>query len=164
MLWFSSFFALSRGIPADTAASWASLFFLGITAGRGVSGFLTAAFDDHTMIRLGQAVILAGLVLLLLPLSPAFGLAGLLLVGLGCAPIYPCIIHSTPSTFGPERSQALIGVQMASAYVGTLAMPPLFGLIANHISIGLFPIFLLVVLAAMALMHERLVRKTRTKA
>ena len=80
MLWFSSFFALSRGIPADTAASWASLFFLGITAGRGVSGFLTAAFDDHTMIRLGQAVILAGLVLLLLPLSPAFGLAGLLLV------------------------------------------------------------------------------------
>ena len=90
-------------------------------------------------------------------------LAGLVVIGLGCAPIYPCIIHSTPEHFGAENSQALIGVQMASAYVGTLAMPPLFGLIANHISIGLFPIFLLVVLAAMALMHERLVRKTRTK-
>ena len=111
-------------------------------------------------LRLGQAVILAGLVLLLLPLSPAFGLAGLLLVGLGCAPIYPCIIHSTPSTFGPERSQALIGVQMASAYVGTLAMPPLFGLIANHISITLFPVYLMVLLILMIVMHELLTKKT----
>lgn len=161
MLWFSSFFALSRGIPADTAASWASLFFLGITAGRGVSGFLTAAFDDHTMIRLGQAVILVGLVLLLLPLSPAFGLAGLLLVGLGCAPIYPCIIHSTPSTFGPERSQALIGVQMASAYIGTCLIPPFFGLVANHISIVLLPAFLLAALVLMVLAHENLLRGMR---
>ena len=105
-----------------------------------------------------------GAVMLLLPLGTGAALAGLGVIGLGCAPIYPCIIHSTPEHFGAENSQALIGVQMASAYVGTLAMPPLFGLIANHISIGLFPIFLLVVLAAMALMHERLVRKTRTKA
>ena len=97
------------------------------------------------------------------PLGTGAALAGLVVIGLGCAPIYPCIIHSTPERFGAEKSQALIGVQMASAYVGTLAMPPLFGLIANHISIGLFPIFLLVVLAAMALMHERLVRTTRTK-
>ena len=164
MLWASSYLALGRGVGADAAAGYASLFFIGITVGRALNGFLTMRFSDAQMIRAGQALVALGAVLLLLPLGTGAALAGLVVIGLGCAPIYPCIIHSTPEHFGAENSQALIGVQMASAYVGTLAMPPLFGLIANHISIGLFPIFLLVVLAAMALMHERLVRKTRTKA
>ena len=86
-------------------------------------------------------------------------LAGLLLVGLGCAPIYPCIIHSTPANFGPEKSQALIGVQMASAYVGTLTMPPLFGLIANHIGAWVMPVYLLGILVLMVWMHERMLKK-----
>ena len=164
MLWASSYLALGRGVSAEAAAGYASLFFIGITVGRALNGFLTMRFSDAQMIRAGQALVALGAVMLLLPLGTGAALAGLVVIGLGCAPIYPCIIHSTPEHFGAENSQALIGVQMASAYVGTLAMPPLFGLIANHISIGLFPIFLLVVLAAMALMHERLVRKTRTKA
>ena len=164
MLWASSYLALGRGVGTEAAAGYASLFFIGITVGRALSGFLTMRFADAQMIRMGQALVALGAVMLLLPLGTGAALAGLVVIGLGCAPIYPCIIHSTPEHFGAENSQALIGVQMASAYVGTLAMPPLFGLIANHISIGLFPIFLLVVLAAMALMHERLVRKTRTKA
>ena len=163
MLWASSYLALARGMGAATAAGYASLFFIGITAGRALSGFMTMRFDDTQMIRMGQALVALGAVMLLLPLGTGAALAGLVVIGLGCAPIYPCIIHSTPEHFGAENSQALIGVQMASAYVGNCLMPPLFGLIANHISIGLFPIFLLVVLAAMALMHERLVRKTRTK-
>ena len=163
MLWASSYLALGRGVGTEAAAGYASLFFIGITVGRALSGFLTMRFADAQMIRMGQALVALGAVMLLLPLGTGAALAGLVVIGLGCAPIYPCIIHSTPEHFGAENSQALIGVQMASAYVGTLAMPPLFGLIANHISIGLFPIFLLVVLAAMALMHERLVRKTRTK-
>ena len=163
MLWASSYLALGRGVGTEAAAGYASLFFIGITVGRALSGFLTMRFADAQMIRMGQALVALGAVMLLLPLGTGAALAGLVMIGLGCAPIYPCIIHSTPEHFGAENSQALIGVQMASAYVGTLAMPPLFGLIANHISIGLFPIFLLVVLAAMALMHERLVRKTRTK-
>ena len=162
MLWASSYLALGRGVGTEAAAGYASLFFIGITVGRALSGFLTMRFADAQMIRMGQALVALGAVMLL-PLGTGAALAGLVVIGLGCAPIYPCIIHSTPEHFGAENSQALIGVQMASAYVGTLAMPPLFGLIANHISIGLFPIFLLVVLAAMALMHERLVRKTRTK-
>ena len=96
------------------------------------------------MIRIGQTVILTGVVSMLLPLGDSFIMAGLLLIGLGCAPIYPSVIHSTPDHFGPENSQALIGVQMASAYVGNCLMPPVFGLIANHISIGLLPIFLII--------------------
>ena len=97
---------------------------------------------------------------MLLPGPNVTALAGLILIGLGCAPVYPCIIHSTPEHFGADRSQAIIGVQMASAYVGTCLMPPLFGLIANHISITLFPAYMLALLILMAVMHELLTKKT----
>ena len=83
-----------------------------------------------------------------------------MLVGLGCAPIYPSIIHATPAHFGTQNSQAVIGIQMSSAYVGNLVMPPLFGLLANNITPALFPFYLLVFLVLMALMHRQLVRKT----
>ena len=147
--------------PAETAAGFASLFCIGITVGRGASGFLTMKLSDSQMIRLGEGVIAAGIALVLLPLGQTVTLIGLILVGLGCAPIYPCVIHSTPAHFGAERSQAVIGVQMASAYVGTCLMPPLFGLIAAHLSVALFPVYLLALLACMTLMHERLLRQTR---
>ena len=112
------------------------------------------------MIRLGQALVLAGIVCLLAAPGRAGAAAGLALVGLGCAPIYPAVIHSTPARFGAQRSQAMIGLQMASAYVGTCVMPAAFGVLANHISAALLPAYLLAVLAVMALLHERLVRKT----
>ena len=156
-LWASSYLTLSRGVERSTAAFFASLFFLGMTIGRGVNGFLTVKFDDKTLIRMGAAVIGLGIGAMLLPGKVA--LAGLLLVGLGCAPVYPCIIHSTPANFGPQRSQALIGVQMASAYVGTLLMPPLFGLIADGIGAWTMPLYLLAILALMTTMHERMLRK-----
>ena len=156
-LWASSYLTLSKGVDAETAAFFASMFFLGITAGRALNGFLTIKFDDKTLIRMGCAVIGLGIGAMLLPGNMA--LAGLLLVGLGCAPIYPCIIHSTPANFGPEKSQALIGVQMASAYVGTLLMPPLFGLIADGIGAWTMPLYLLAILALMTAMHERMLRK-----
>lgn len=156
-LWASSYLVLERGIPVETAAGFAGLFYIGITAGRALSGFLTMRFSDTQMIRLGQGGIAAGIAALLLP-PGEFALGGLILVGLGCAPIYPCIIHSTPDHFGAERSQAIIGVQMASAYVGTCLMPPLFGLIANHITAALFPLYLLAILLLMVFMHEALLR------
>ena len=159
-LWASSYLTLSRGVDAETAAFFASLFFLGMTVGRGLNGFLTLKFDDKTLIRLGAAIIGLGAGSMLLPGDMA--LAGLLLVGLGCAPVYPCIIHSTPANFGPEKSQALIGVQMASAYVGTLLMPPVFGLIANHIGAWTMPIYLLAILVLMIVMHERMLQKVHS--
>ena len=164
ILWTSSYLALRWGLSAQEAASHASLFFVGITAGRALSGFLTLKFNDAQMIRLGQAVLLAGVLCLLLPFGTSSALTGLVLVGLGCAPVYPSIIHSTPDRFGADQSQAIIGIQMASAYVGTCLMPPLFGLIANHISVSLLPPYLLVLLAMMALMHERLLKATGKKA
>ena len=160
-LWTSSFLALGRGVPAETAAGFASLFYVGITVGRALSGFLTMRFRDAQMIRMGQAVILAGAACLLLPLGERVALAGVVLVGLGCAPVYPSIIHSTPEHFGTRRSQAMIGVQMAAAYVGTCLMPPVFGLLANHVGVWLLPAWLLAILGVMVAMHERLVRVRR---
>ncbi len=159
MLWGSSYLNLHDGISAEKAASLAGMFYIGITAGRAVNGFLTIKFTDTQMIRAGQAVIALGIVFLLLPFKNIGSIVGLILVGIGCAPIYPSCIHATPTHFGAENSQAVIGVEMASAYVGTCLMPPLFGLIAQNISIALFPVYLLVILVLMVVMHERLVRR-----
>ena len=158
-LWAATYMVRHLGMHEETAATLASMFYLGITAGRAVSGFMTYKFNDANMIRMGQVVILAGIVAMVLPLGSYSAVAGLLLVGLGCAPIYPCIIHSTPEHFGAENSQALIGIQMASAYVGFLSAPPLFGLIANHISASLLPVYLGAALVVMAMMCEILNRK-----
>ena len=116
-------------------------------------------FGDTQLIRAGFALTGIGIVCMLLPLGNAASIAGLLLVGLGCAPIYPCVIHSTPAHFGAERSQALIGVQMASAYVGTCLMPPLFGVLASLMGQSLLPFYLMAILILMAVMYERLLKK-----
>ena len=159
-LWAGSYLTLSRGVEAETAARYAGLFYLGITLGRAVCGFITFKLGDHQMIRLGQGLILLGAAALLLPAGPGVALAGLILVGLGCAPIYPSIIHSIPGLFGAQRSQAIIGVQMASAYTGSLLMPPLFGVLADRLGTGLLPFFLLLLLGLMVLGHERLLKKS----
>lgn len=158
-LWGSSYLVLHSGMDPERAAGFGCLFFVGITVGRFVSGFLTMKLPDENMIRLGEAIILLGIAALLLPLGETVTLAGLVLIGLGCAPVYPCVIHSTPAHFGAERSQAVIGVQMASAYVGTCLAPPVFGFLAQHISAGLMPWYLLAIWALMSVMHERLLRK-----
>ena len=157
-LWAASYLAMYRSFTAEQAASFAGLFYLGITLGRALNGFLTLRFSDSFLTRAGFAVVALGVAAVLLPLGETAALAGLLLVGLGCAPVYPCIIHATPARFGAERSQAVIGILMAGAYLGNCLMPPLFGLIANHISIELLPPYLLLLLAVMALSHRQAVR------
>ncbi len=158
-LWASSYLVLRRGMPEETAAGFAGLFFIGITAGRAFSGFLTMKLNDTQMIRLGQGFMLSGIVLLFLPFGSGITLIGFILIGLGCAPVYPSIIHSTPEHFGVDKSQAMIGVQMASAYVGTCIMPPIFGFLANHISVSLFPVYLLAILVVMGVMYEKMLSK-----
>lgn len=160
-LWASSFLVLNHDVDAEIAASFASLFYIGITVGRGISGFVTMKLNDNQMIRLGLSIIGVGILLILLPFGHWTALIGLIIVGLGCAPVYPCVIHSTPVNFGPEKSQAVVGVQMASAYVGSMCAPAVFGLIANHVSIKLFPIYLLLMLVLMFVMHSRLIKNAK---
>ncbi len=161
ILWASTYLVEFVGIDKETAASLGSLLLLGMTLGRAATGFLTYKLSDEALIRLGQGLIALGIVVILLPLGSWAAMVGLLMVGLGCAPIYPCIIHATPAHFGAEHSQAVIGVQMASAYVGNLVMPPLFGVLAQYVSVRLFPWYLAGVLVLMVFMHERLQKKTR---
>ena len=142
MLWASSYLEGTQGVPKDEAAALGSLFFIGITAGRFLSGFISDRLGDNRMIRIGIAVALCGVALIAVPTLPT-AVAGFVIIGIGCAPVYPCIIHATPDNFGAENSQGIIGIQMASAYVGSTFVPPLFGVIANNITLWLMPMFLL---------------------
>ena len=160
-LWASSYLVQNRGIEAETASAFASLFYIGITLGRAVNGFLAMRLSDRILIRAGLAIIAAGILLVFVPVHATFALVGFIVIGLGCAPVYPCIIHMTPDMFGRENSQAMIGFQMAFAYVGFCLMPPLFGVIAQEISIGLLPVYLGILLLLMAWMHELVVVKTK---
>ena len=158
-LWASSYLVEFRGIDSETAARFASLFFLGITFGRFLTGFIADKFGDRLLIRLGIMVIILGVALVGMPGgNNTMALIGLVIIGLGCAPVYPSIIHSTPANFGRENSQAIIGIQMASAYTGSTFIPPLFGMIADNINIGLYPVFLLFFAILMLTMSEVLNR------
>ena len=158
-LWASSYLVEFRGVDPETAAAFASLFYIGITFGRFLNGFLADRFQDKTLIRMGLGILSSGIVLIMIPFpSDWFALIGLLIVGLGCAPIYPCIIHSTPAHFGRENSQAIVGIQMASAYTGSALMPPIFGLIGNYIHIGIYPFYLALFALLIIVMTERLNR------
>lgn len=156
MLWASSYLVLNGGMTEETAASCAGIYVLGIAVGRLLGGFLTMKFSDLTLVRLGQGMILSGILAMLLG-GPAL-LPGLLLMGLGSAPIYPCMIHATPRHFGEDKSQAVIGLQSAGAFAGICCIPPLFGLIAQQIGVDLLPWYLLAILLAMTAVHESLIR------
>ena len=127
-----------------------------------VNGFLTLKLNDTQLIRMGQVIIAVGILAMMLPLGNMISLIGFILIGLGCAPIYPCVIHSTPDNFGAHKSQAVIGVQMASAYMGNIVMPPLFGVIADYISIRLLPFYLAIILICMYFMHKKMLKKCKT--
>ena len=158
-LWASTYLVETRGIEPEVASGLASFFYIGITLGRAVNGFLAMKFSDRTLIRMGMGIITLGVLLMFLPFGAA-SLAGFLIIGIGCAPVYPCIVHMTPDLFGRDRSQSMMSVQLAFAYLGFCIVPPLFGLIADYISISLLPVFLAILLAMMILMHEVVVKKT----
>ncbi len=154
-LWGSSYMVAVRGISPETAAKWISLFYLGITAGRFFSGFLTLRFSDDAMVRLGEGTAIVGIILLLLPLHNLFLCVGLILTGLGCAPIYPSLLHATPQRFGKSLSQSLMGTQMAISYLGSTTMPPVSGFLSEKISMGLYPVLLLVFALSMTILTEK---------
>ena len=156
LLWSSSYLVGAKGVTAQKAAAFASLFCIGITAGRFLSGLVTEKLGDYNLIRIGTGILLLGCIAMILPLkTDVAALGGLVVMGLGCAPVYPSIIHATPDNFGAQNSQAIIGIQKASAYVGSTFMPPVFGLIANHISVALMPFFVLFFIVLMYIMVKK---------
>lgn len=155
-LWGSSFLVNVKGVTAATAAEWVSFYYAGITIGRLITGFVTFKMSNQMLIRMGQIIALTGAILLVLPLPSIFSVAGFIVVGLGLAPIFPCMLHETPARFGKKHSQAIMGYQMAVAYTGSTFMPPLFGFIASHTAVALFPICTVIFVVAMVLSSEKL--------
>ena len=165
MQWASTYFVEVKHISEAQAAQFASLFYIGITAGRFLSGFVSAQMGDRRMIIIGASVLTLGIILLVIPVTATeLSLAGFVIIGLGCAPIYPSIIHSTPANFGAENSGAIIGIQMACAYVGSTFMPPLFGLIGNATDFAILPLYLIVFVVLMLVMTELTFRTARKRA
>ena len=162
-LWAASYLAEARGVDVNTAASFAALFYIGITAGRFLSGFVADRMGDKNLIRIGLAIISVGILLIMLPYQSC-ALVGLIVTGFGCAPIYPSIIHSTPSNFGEENSQKIVGIQMASAYTGCALMPPLFGLLCEILPLGIYPFYLATFVCLMAITSERLNKMMKKRA
>ena len=163
MSWASTYFAEVKGIPAERAALFASLFYIGITASRFLSGLIADKLGDRKMIAAGAAVLLCGIALLLIPGPVVLAVIAFVTIGFGCGPIYPCIIHSTPKNFGVENSGAIIGIQMASAYVGSTFIPPLFGLLGRLLGFAILPLYLIVFILLMIAMTELTFRITKTK-
>lgn len=164
MQWASTYFVEAKGIPANQAAGFAALFYIGITVGRFICGFITDKLGDRKMILIGTGILVCGIIALMLPVeSYKAAFIAFIVIGLGCAPIYPCIIHATPDNFGAENSGAIIGIQMASAYVGSTFIPPIFGLLGNKISFSIMPIFLLLFFILMIIMVENTFRVAKGK-
>lgn len=154
-LWGSTYMVMERGISADTAAKWIALFYLGITIGRFLCGFITMKLGNKNMIRLGQGIAVIGIGTLLLPLGNTLLYVGFILIGMGCAPIFPSLLHATPDNFGKDVSQSIMGIQMACAYLGSTLAPPIAGLLAEHVSMKLFPYILLFFVLLMIVMVEK---------
>ena len=154
-LWASSYLVVNDGLAVELAAKWASFYYLGITVGRFIAGFLTMKLTNTQMIRIGQTICIIGAILLVLPITSVFKLIGLIFIGLGCAPIYPAMLHETPNRFGKELSQRLMGIQMATAYAGSTLIPPLFGALSKVLGLQMLPYFLLIFLIIMLVSSEK---------
>jgi len=163
-LWGSSFLVMEKNISPEIAAKWISLFYIGITSGRFISGFLTMKLNNRQMVRLGQFLVACGVIILMLPIGKLLLLPGFFIIGLGCAPIYPSLLHETPGNFGSEKSQTIMGIQMASAYIGTTFMPPLFGQITSFFGFNVFPLFIGGILTLNIIMVELVNKKVNKKA
>lgn len=160
-LWASSFLVMNNGLSTERAAKWVSFYYLGITVGRFLSGFMAMKFNNKQMIRIGQVISILGAAILTLSLSESLQLAGLIAIGLGCAPIYPAMLHETPNRFGKELSQGIMGIQMATAYIGSTFIPPLFGAISQLIGFKFLPIFLLIFMVIMLVSSEHVNKKVK---
>lgn len=158
-LWIASYLTMARGLNASTAASIVAQFYLGITAGRLISGFIAQWLTSENQIRLGQALVAAGLIGLIVLDGPLAASACVLVAGLGCAPIYPSIVALTPKRFGERASQGLVSLQMACAYAGSMLVPPIFGLVAGAGGSPLIPFMALALLAANIILAERAARR-----
>ena len=161
--WGASYLTEAVGLTAQKSASLVSLFYIGMTASRVVSGILSTRIKPKDIIIFGYMVIFLGIMILFLPVAPVIKSVGLLLIGLGNGQTFPNLTHLTPTNFGKEYSQSVIGSLMLSSNLGILLSPPLFGVIAQYLGTKIFPTFSLVLWIIMACFTLLYFRKTKTE-
>ena len=162
-LWGATYISQVRGVDEATAASFGAMFYIGITVGRAISGFMAMKLLPKQMVRVGQALLALGCIFMMIPAGSTLSGIGLVVCGLGCAPIYPNIIQDTPVNYGTENSQAAIGVQMAFAYVGSTFLPSIFGALAGVDGYGLLPYFAISICVLMAVLFGMQKKIVETK-
>lgn len=155
-LWGSSFLVKTKGLDVAAAAAWVACFYGSITLGRLISGFVTMKISNKNLIRIGGITVFIGAVFMLFSFTNIFALIGFILIGLGCAPIFPCMLQETPARFGKENAQAIMGFQMAVAYTGSTLLPPAFGFISTNTSLILLPFFILAYTIVMFISSEKI--------
>lgn len=161
-LWTASFLVGSRGATAEQAAGWASLFLIGMTIGRLVSGLVADRIGGKNMIRIGQVGCAIGIALMFVP-NMYVAAAALFVLGVGCAPIYPMTIHETPRRFGEENSANMVGLQMACAYTGSTLVPPVLGMICGAMGTIALPVLQVIFLIAQVYCSETLNRRVANR-
>jgi len=162
--WGSTFLVEYKGLPIDKAAGMVVFYYLGMTLGRFFSGILATRLSCWQIIKIGECVIAAAVLVLLLPLPTIFAAVGLFLVGLGNGPLYPNFSYLTPSNFGEENAEAVMGTEQVCAYIGCTGVPAVFGILAQVFGLWLFPVFLLVffvplVIATTSIMKTKNIKK-----
>ena len=164
-LWGATYISQVRGVDEATAASFGAMFYIGITVGRAISGFMAMKLLPKQMVRVGQALLALGCIFMMIPAGSTLSGIGLVVCGLGCAPIYPNIIQDTPVNYGTENSQAAIGVQMAFAYVGSTFLPSIFGALAGVDGYGLLPYFAISICVLMTVLFgiQKKIVETKVK-
>ena len=164
-LWGATYISQVRGVDEATAASFGAMFYIGITVGRAISGFMAMKLLPKQMVRVGQALLALGCIFMMIPAGSTLSGIGLVVCGLGCAPIYPNIIQDTPVNYGAENSQAAIGVQMAFAYVGSTFLPSIFGALAGVGGYGLLPYFAISICVLMTVLFgiQKKIVETKVK-
>ena len=164
-LWGATYISQVRGVDEATAASFGAMFYIGITVGRAISGFMAMKLLPKQMVRVGQALLALGCIFMMIPAGSTLSGIGLVVCGLGCAPIYPNIIQDTPVNYGTENSQAAIGVQMAFAYVGSTFLPSIFGALAGVGGYGLLPYFAISICVLMTVLFgiQKKIVETKVK-
>lgn len=154
-LWASSYLINVKDVSISEGARYASIFYLGITIGRFINGFVTMILSSKNIIRIGLGTIVLGAILLIFPMPIVISIMGIILLGVGCAPIYPSMLHETPNRFGEENSQKIMGIQMAVAYIGSTSFPVIFGFIFSHVSLMLYPFIIGICAITMVICSEK---------
>ncbi|WNS45160.1 MFS transporter [Paenibacillus sp. MMS20-IR301] len=155
-IWGSTFLVNTKGLTAENAAKCLALYYIGLATGRLLAGLAATRLSSWKLISIGQSVLITAIFMLMLPLPTSVSVGALFLIGLGNAPIFPNILHLTPQNFGKEYSQSMMGAQMAVSYVGIALMPPLYGILAQKLSMSIFPYFIVLLFSLMVFSIYRL--------